>query len=550
MASFRGNAFGDPARRAVRRALQALPNDWWVVCDHCWQGLDERGRPAPRRADFIVLAPQLGTVVLQVEDAPHVQIGDDGRWSRAAQATGPWTAEALTPIDRATSGVHDLARDLQLAELGCRYGWMVVFPLGELAPGSRFKMFTENSFLFRRELQQIEGRIKTLLDMHAPESRSAAFSTPQVERLVRELGSPRVGMPPAEEIESDLLRIRQITEQQQAALHGIFEHVRIAVFGPAGSGKTVLAIWRLASLIRQGHRAIYVCFTKKLATYLRKSNPDLASSIFNVDKYFYAILGGRVPEDEGASQEYFDTKLPNAVIDHASEWEEARRLDAIIVDEGQDFGETRLAAILSLLKEQGGIYVYFADGAQDLFQDKEASAVGADVAYQLVHNCRNTTRINDRANHVSRKAVKHMPGAPEGAHPMVVTCPSATDIGRKAWEIAQVFRKEHDRVAILSRRALAGSAMGPVVDYTDGRLVERLDDWDKEGGVLFSTIRGFKGLEADAVVLVDVDDLAMSASAGDHMALAELYVAMTRGCVALAVICSNLKARSVFEAPR
>jgi superfamily I DNA/RNA helicase len=52
--------------------------------------------------------------------------------------------------------------------------------------------------------------------------------------------------------------------------------------------------------------------------------------------------------------------------------------------------------------------------------------------------------------------------------------------------------------------------------------------------VLFSTVKKFKGLEADAVVIVDVGPGFLDVGDGN-----ELYVACTRGKSRLAVMCTS-----------
>lgn len=63
-------------------------------------------------------------------------------------------------------------------------------------------------------------------------------------------------------------------------------------------------------------------------------------------------------------------------------------------------------------------------------------------------------------------------------------------------------------------------------------ITEKLADWEAGKGVLFSTIRSFKGLEADAVIIIDVprpDTL-------PHFSLSDFYVACSRAKHLLVVL--------------
>ena len=64
-------------------------------------------------------------------------------------------------------------------------------------------------------------------------------------------------------------QVENLTEQQFAALKGVFELRDVGVIGPAGSGKTLLAIWRLQAALDEGKSAIYVCFNKALAQFFK-----------------------------------------------------------------------------------------------------------------------------------------------------------------------------------------------------------------------------------------------------------------------------------------
>ena len=93
---------------------------------------------------------------------------------------------------------------------------------------------------------------------------------------------------------------------------------------------------------------------------------------------------------------------------------------------------------------------------------------------------------------------------------------------------------------ILSRRRIEnsvahGAAGWQLVDVSGG-------GWDSHTeGVGFSTVSSFKGLEADVVLLVDVDDLVSPEG------IASVYVGASRARIALHIFVSE-GMRSRFEA--
>jgi superfamily I DNA/RNA helicase len=91
------------------------------------------------------------------------------------------------------------------------------------------------------------------------------------------------------------------------------------------------------------------------------------------------------------------------------------------------------------------------------------------------------------------------------------------------------------QVAILCPASIAQSSLRQLaalggVDFTDN-----LDDWRADKAVLLTTLRKFKGLEADAVILFDVPEFgeAMQESDFNHR---HFYVACSRAKHLLCVI--------------
>lgn len=61
-------------------------------------------------------------------------------------------------------------------------------------------------------------------------------------------------------------------------------------------------------------------------------------------------------------------------------------------------------------------------------------------------------------------------------------------------------------------------------------IVDSLSDWKEGKGILFSTVRAFKGLEADALVVMDVSGFS------PVLTQADLYVACSRAKHLLTVL--------------
>ena len=89
-----------------------------------------------------------------------------------------------------------------------------------------------------------------------------------------------------------------------------------------------------------------------------------------------------------------------------------------------------------------------------------------------------------------------------------------------------------DQITILSSRRLERSLIGSIDDRKLPRKVVDVSHAPArdDGRLRFSTIAGFKGLESDAVLLVDIDDVAKP----DQLAL--LYVGASRARSVLGLV--------------
>lgn len=556
MARLLGPIPADLSELAVFRELKAqLPANWWVVTNVCWslrRSGEQLGRTTWVRdgqADFVVLAPGLGLLVLEVKGSRHVRVAGDGCWYRAASADGPWERVERSPPEQAIANAHQLAehlaRKLGLPKLACRFGYLVAYPQGALVSGS-LPMFDSSTTVFKTQISSLRQRIQTAIQVRGPESLGAELSADLAESIAHVLCNAGLVIGPVDsavDAKEDARAIDQLTRQQFAALQGVFRNPRVAVTGPAGSGKTVIAIWRLAAAVEEGRNALYLCYNKVLAEFLRRRHPSLATHIFHVDSYFARMVPAKRTVPAADLSRYFDEDLPGDVLDRQSLAADEEKLDVLIVDEGQDFGEFRLIAARELVKKDGD-YLYCSDDRQDLYTRAGRAAVGADVLFSLVHNCRNTQEINKTGNRVLDEHVLPMPGLPVGVPATVRHCSNAREMAKIAWELARIWSDGSNKIAILSPARLDSSSMAERRSGHGLHLVADLGEWDAPGAVYFSTIKAFKGLEADAVIVVDIagPQHAHSLEGG------ELYVACTRGRARLAVLCHTAAAAKALEA--
>jgi len=514
----------------LKHFRQQLPPDWVVMPSVGWT-LMKDGRIRDGEADFVVLAPGLGLVVVEVKGSREFKVDELGGWHRL-EASGAWSALRQSPPEQAMGNMHTLVEFLRAKyawmDFPGRYAYLVIYPQGET---DDLGMFDQSTIATRRHVNQMAGRLRNALESRGPSRVGEQFTGAVIEKIIDQLKNRRfhlVKVDSGDDVSDDRSTIENLTRQQFATLRGLFDLPRVAVIGPAGSGKTLLAMWRFKSLVEEGKRAIYVCYNKSLAEFLRHLNPEHSELIWNVDRLFARLCPATSPPAEKDKRDrFFREDLPGMVADRASKID---KYDAIVVDEGQDFSEYQVLVMHDLLAEEG-LWVFFADWRQDLYKQGSGTPIGAEVVFTLHHNCRNTTRINDTANRFAHKAIPSMPGMPDGVLPTVEV---VKDQSVRAWELAKRWAGEGS-IAILSPYTLANSAMKGQKLGHGLRLSEDISDLSSKDTVVFSTIRSFKGIEASVVILVDLEIPGEKAAFSEE----DLYVACTRATTRLALISSK-----------
>lgn len=539
MSKIIGPVTSDKWEREVRRQLDTqLPSDWIVVCNVSWALKNESGYVRDGQCDFVILAPKLGMAILEVKGSRSVRVGSDGIWyrtefNRRTGVEGSEIALREPHPEQANRNMHSLV-DLLCKEFKIRnflgaYSFLVAYPNGELK--GDLDLYDKSIIVTKIRMGQLSKCISDSLIARGALENGNKFTHEVSLKFSQFLSNSRFFVQRVDtpfDAHEDVKDIDELTRQQFAALRGAFELQSVAVLGPAGSGKTMLALWKLEALLEEGKNALYVCFNKFLAEWLRNNNLMLAPSIVSVDKLFTQIAGP-VPNTIRDNRYYLET-LPQNVFELAVDMKSIDKYDAIIVDEGQDFGESRVIALLELLKKNGQ-WLFFADWQQDIFKSGKAEVLGAEVIFRLYHNCRNTELINRATNQYCSQSVIPMLGVPVGVTPIIEKCLNIDNLAARTWSLINDLSPNGGSVILspyrIENSCLANSKKGYGLEIT-----EEIDKLGVSGYVFFSTIKAFKGIEAENVILIHADIPGRIAALEEE----DLYVACSRATGRLAIV--------------
>jgi hypothetical protein len=338
------------------------------------------------------------------------------------------------------------------------------------------------------------------------------------------------------------------TDEQQRAVNALREVDQVVVKGGAGTGKTLIAANEAFRLASEGKRTLLTCFSKRLAGHLEERVRHPGLRVAHLDELMtWLIKTGETEhlvEEDASDEDKFGLLRPLAAIEAAEALGEAGSYDALVVDEAQDLLTEPRLDVLDCLVSGGlrdGLWRFFWDPQQALFsQDADLRLIlkrgRSPVSYSLGVNCRNTRDVADWVEYLSDVEVPAVAFV-EGPEPVDADWDSeksqiaAIRSCIKGWTDAGVSAGS---IVILSPRRFEKSIVSK-----DLRLGVPVRDETKApaepdpGAIAFCTIHSFKGLESDAVILVDLEDLE------SDRARSLMYVGASRARALLGVVRSK-----------
>lgn len=439
-------------------------------------------------------------------------------------ASGEWTTNGKplkeSPFAQAGGAEAALRGYLRGAHSDLVRG--VVMGWGVVAPDAQFRVRSPEAppeVVYDSDdvAQPFTAYIERLAALHAPHTSPKTrktLSTAEVSQLVHAI-SPSFSLVPSmraivDRTDGDVVRL---SEQQARVLDGLAGSPRVIVRGGAGTGKTLIASREAIRLADGGLRTLYVCFGKRLAEALRPELESHGVRVIHVHALMHEIIDGAGRLDElpkgPSSPGLFDVQMPALAMEALIDGDLAGSVDALVIDEAQDLLKGPSLDVLDALlagELSDGTWRVFLDPHQNIFGGDEGATyerlAGRAIEYRLTQNCRNARPVAELAARISGIDVPETLVA-EGPPPVQRWYADARTFSRELssqateWLTAGVRAEE---ILILSPRSLAKTHLPaaklprPVVDISKGAP-------PVEGRLRFSTIQGFKGLEADVVVL-------------------------------------------------
>ncbi|MGI6462116.1 MAG: ATP-binding domain-containing protein [Candidatus Scatomorpha sp.] len=472
--------------------------------------------------DFVIFHPQKG--ILCVEAKAGQADYAEGNWrygsGRIMKKGGPYNQ---AKANKWKFKDYMIERGMQREFERCKLLHAVWFPD---VPLSRFEgrslpsdadlkiTLTADSF------GKIEEEIERIFALEIPANVETNLSEADTKLILERVLAPSFSLISLQEVEVERRKnvFKRMLREQVALLNYLEEQNNAIINGFAGTGKTVMAIEKAKIHSDKGENVLFLCYNSLLKDYLREAYAyervdyytiaGFACKLCDTSKYDYGLLKARLEEM------YIEESFP---------------YQHVIIDEGQDFGKEELEEeeIIELLKmnaidneSRNGTFYLFYDRNQMVQSRKVPKYIEeADCKLTLYRNCRNTENIATTSLRLLGPDIfpKLFKDAVKGDVPeMGFAMGKEETIAMLNTEINKFFSSGYESITILTCKTEESSIIAPYCK--DSKY-----NFDSKH-VKFTTCRKFKGLESDAIIVVDIDKTTFEDSQGEQL----MYVGTSR----------------------
>ena len=506
-----------------------LTNDYYVFHSFKTVGFDENDALLECECDFMIYNQTKGILCLEAKAGKGVHYSD-GEWyygSGIMMSHGGPFRQAQNAMHKIQNAIGKTSARIILDN--CKFLHGVWFPgvnqkdINTIAfPTDSDKSLVMPFEALADPLPYIEKLFERNTFFNKHTITETVISDGESKWLLHNVLCPSFDVFPTSSFEANMREaiFNRMLREQQNVLDFLEDQKVTVINGAAGTGKTMVAVEKARRNAAKGDKVLFLCYNRMLRDRLAEDYPydnveyrtldSLACFLCNTSTADYEKLGRKLNA--------IDCKFP---------WKH------VIVDEGQDFGRENMeeSNILSALRD---VVVINNEGTFFVFYDKLQLVQGvkipnfieeADCKLTLYKNCRNTKNIAVTSlRPIAEREPELRKGALPGVPARIFYCDDhKQEVAALDALLKQYAAEGYKDIAILTVKTAEQSI-----------LYDKHKNGLYKNKYVFTTYRKFKGLEADVVILVDVD-----ASAFTEENKMNFYVASSRAKTRLDII-SNL----------
>lgn len=485
----------------VYEALVALPDNYIIFHSVRWNKKYVNGKVQWGESDFVIFNPERGLLVVEVKSGGISC--KDGKWFQTNIKTSITHQLQKSPLLQADFGKYtflDLFSESSNQYVrDCKINSIVWFPSirSRDTVGDMPNEYKPEIVFTQADFDNVGDSLAKAFDFYQMKSTQHSVTKADISDVIN-IMSPNFNVFPnlsSEANDQDYV-FKKLTDEQCRLLDYLEEQEEAAIQGGGGTGKTVLAIEKARRLSSED-KVLFLCFNRMLLDYLKET---YASFMPNV--YFFN-LHSLFRKNCGDIDEITDDNITNYLNNYDKyEWPYKH----IIIDESQDFSDEHLSLLNDISKLSNGSFYIFYDKNQ-LVQRFDYNSWIDKVNCRLVltRNCRNTLSIASTSfASIGINKIKMNQDIVGDKPTLFFAKDKASTIDFIANAIKyykeQGFTKK--QIVILTLKTEKKSILYPETSIGGYRI----SNDRKDGEILFTTARKFKGLESSIVIMVDFDE--------------------------------------------
>lgn len=522
------------AERRIFEWFQNAPGtDKWIVLHSL--GITTHNKVIYGEIDFLVLAPRLGIFALEVKGGRVRR--EDGIWY-FTDRYGRTNSKARGPFDQARDGIFSIVDaikkriDPEHHHIGnVLFGYGVMFPDIEFTSAGieeeQWQVFdSRDDANVKQFIKRLADGTRTKWESHyGPVSDSKIPDSADVKYIASLLRGDfdcTVSMNAQLRNANDALIA--LTEQQYHCLDQLDDNPRCLIQGPAGTGKTLLAIEEVKKSAARGEKVALFCFNSNLADWLSDYFESMEETvrpkyIGTFHKYMTQVAREAdflpaYPQEQDKIQQYYQQDLPEAAA--IALLDDGELYDKIVVDEAQDLIRDSYLEVMNACLKKG-----LSRGRWSMFGDFSMQAIYADgmsgtgmveklenqtsfIRFKLTTNCRNTKPICKEIETVTGfKSPDNLWTKVDGPPVQYITWSTMENQCKKLKALLKQLSDAHispGQITILSPKRRENSVVSLLDEYT-------IKDFKipTEENITFCTIQAYKGLENTVIILTDIE---------------------------------------------